>query len=95
MGSPVSVAVAELVMQEIESKAQDTFPEKPKSFCRYVDDSISAMKTCLVDSFHKHLNSPNPSIQFTVERYSRPNGIAFLDTHNKICGDGRVMVFNI
>ena len=39
MGSPVSAVIAELVMQEVEEKASETSPVRPKWWRRYVDDS--------------------------------------------------------
>ena len=39
MGSPVSAVIAELTMQEVEEKAIETSPVRPKWWRRYVDDS--------------------------------------------------------
>jgi hypothetical protein len=39
MASPVSAVIAELVMQEVEEKALETSPVRPKWWRRYVDDS--------------------------------------------------------
>ena len=78
MGSPVSVTVANMVMEHVEEEALSTFAVKPKFWKRYVDDTFTALPEDVVDSFHQHLNSVEPSIQFTVERES--NGqLPFLD----------------
>ena len=37
MGSPVSRVIAELVMQEVEEKALETLPVRPKRWHCYVD----------------------------------------------------------
>ena len=78
MGSPVSVVVANLVMEDVEQEALSTFHTPPRFWRRYVDDTCTALPSNLVDSFHDHLNSINPCIQFTIERES--NGqLPFLD----------------
>ena len=48
-----------------------------------------------VGPFHKHLNSINPHIHFTLEMASTSTGnptIAFLDTNSTALPDGRVEV---
>ena len=70
MGSPVSVVVANLVMKDIEWKALSTFHTPPRFWRRYVDDTRAALPMNLVDSFHDHLNSIDPDIQFAVEKKS-------------------------
>ena len=89
MGSPVSVVVADLVMEKIEEKAISTFVNPPRLFKRYVDDSICVIKKDQVKTFHKHLDKQHKKIQFTVEEYS-PKGIPFLDSLNKIRDDGSI-----
>ena len=65
MGSPVSVIVANLVMEEIEERA---ISENPKYFWkRYVDDIITALPENSIQSFLEHLNSIESTINFTVE----------------------------
>ena len=66
MGSPVSVTIANLVMEDIE-RALTTFERPPRFWKRYVDDALTAMHPDTVQSFHDHLNSINPNIQFTLE----------------------------
>ena len=67
MGSPISPILADLVMEEFEETAISTFPHPPKWWFRYVDDSHSCLRKDQVDQFHKHLNSIDPNIQFTLE----------------------------
>ena len=67
MGSPVSVTVANLVMEEIESQALSTFTPAPRFWKRYVDDTCTAIPSYLVTLLHDHLNGVNEHIQFTLE----------------------------
>ena len=78
MGSPVSVVVADLVMEDIESRALTSFPSPPCFWKRYVDDTCCAIRTDSVENFHRHLNSIEPSIQFTLEAETEGQ-LAFLD----------------
>ena len=78
MGSPVSVVVAEIVMQDIEEQALATYSETLPLWLRYVDDTITAVHKNKIEEFHEHLNKQNTSIQFTKE--IEENGkIPFLD----------------
>ena len=78
MGSPVSVVVAEIVMQNIEEQALATYSETLPLWLRYVDDTITAVHESKIDEFHEHLNEQNTNIQFTKE--IEENGkIPFLD----------------
>ena len=78
MGSPVLVVVANLVMEDVEQEALSTFHTPPRFWRRYVDDTCTALPSNLVDSFHDHLNSIDPCIQFTIERES-DGQLPFLD----------------
>ena len=74
MGSPVSVAVAEIVMQNVEEQVLATYTRT----VRYVDDTFSAVHKDGIDDFHLNLNRQNTNIQFTKE--IEENGkIPFLD----------------
>ena len=78
MGSPVSVVVAEIVMQNIEEQALATFTRTIPIWLRYVDDTFTAVHKDRIDDFHEHLNRQNADIQFTKE--IEENGkIPFLD----------------
>ena len=66
MGSPVSVTVADMVMENVE-RALASFSHSPLFWKRYVDDTCVAMIPSMFESFHKHLNFIEPSIHFTVE----------------------------
>ena len=67
MGSPVSVVVAEIAMQNIEEQVLATYSETLPLWLRYVDDTITAVHKTKIDEFHEHLNKQSTSIQFTKE----------------------------
>ena len=68
MGSPVSAVIAKMVMEDVEQRALVTSPVKPFFWKRYVDDVISAVSGNEAEHLLLHLNSVEPSIQFTLER---------------------------
>ncbi len=87
MGSPVSVTVANLVMEDIEDKGISTYPTPPPFWKRFVDDIITALPKVSVQPFLNHLNSIEDTINFTVELES--NGeLSFLDTTVKHNSNG-------
>ncbi|XP_064488395.1 uncharacterized protein LOC135400493 [Ornithodoros turicata] len=67
MGSPVSVTMANLVMEYVEESAFQRFTHNIKFYRRYVDDTFVILNRNLLDEFHSTLNSIEPSIQFTCE----------------------------
>ena len=79
MGSPVSAVIANLVMEDVEQRALASAPVNPSFWKRFVDDEISAVSENEIDVLLQHLNSIEPSIQFTVERETGRK-LAFLDT---------------
>ena len=78
MGSPVSVHVAEIVMQNIEEHAPATYYETLPLWPRSVDDMITAVHKIKIDEFNEHLNKQNTSIRFTQE-IEEKGKIPFLD----------------
>ena len=80
MGSPVSVVVAEIVMQHVEERALATCQQTIPLWLRYVDDTFIAVHRDEIDNFHNHLNEQNDNIQFTKE--IEENGkLPFLDNN--------------
>ena len=65
MGSPVSVVVAEIVMQNIEEQALATYTRTISPWLRYVDDTFIAVHKDDIEDFHEHLNGQNADIKFT------------------------------
>ena len=68
MGSSVSVTVANLVMEDVEDRVISSY-HTPVPFWkkRYVDDICTAIPKDRVEEFHQHLNTLEPSTQFTYE----------------------------
>ena len=87
MGSPVSVTVADLVMEDVEQRALSTFPNPPQFWKRYVDDTCTALKSDQVEAFHLHINSIEPTIQLTLE-LETDGCLPFLDTQISRHQDG-------
>ena len=78
MGSPISVIVANLVMESIENKMLKDFASPPRIWLRYIDDTFVVLKKTEVVSFYKFINNIEESIKFTVEQ-EVDNAIPFLD----------------
>ena len=88
MGSPVSVVVANLVMEHVKQKALSSFSQPIRFWKRYVDDVCSLSRDD-VTPFLKHLNAVEPSIQFNCEE-EQDNFLPFLDIHLKHNPDGSI-----
>ena len=78
MGSPVSVVIAEIVMQNIEKSIIPMIQDNMLFWYRYVDDVIACLKKDAIDNTLIMINNINNSIQFTVEREEN-SSINFLD----------------
>ena len=87
MGSPVSVTVANLVMEDVEDRAISGFEISPTFWKRFVDDISTSLPEDKVQPFLSHLNSVEPSIDFTVE-LENENKLSFLDTEISHHPDG-------
>ena len=94
MGSPVSVTVANLVMEEIESQALSTFTPAPCFWKCYVDDMCTAIPSHLVTPFHDHLKGVNEHIQFTLEM-EEDNSLPFLDVLLHHRPDGSAYIISL
>ena len=73
MGSPISVVLAEISMQNFEKIAFTNCPYPILFWKRYVDDSITCVKRNDLQNFFVYLNSINNNFKFTFEAES--NGI--------------------
>ena len=78
MGSPVSVVIAEIVMQSIEKLIIPQIQGFTLFWYRYVDDVLACVKKEEVPCVLNIINSVNSSIQFTTEE-EHENVISFLD----------------
>jgi len=78
MGSPVSIVVATIVMEDIESRAMKTSFCAPRLWKRYVDDAFVLTDHNHLTNFSDHINKVEPSIKFAME--TATNGsVPFLD----------------
>ena len=82
-----STTMADIVIENIEQQALASFPHPPTFWKRYVNDTFVAILPSMMESFHKHLNSIEPSIQFTVET-ENDGQLAFLDINISRHSDG-------
>ena len=79
MGSPISPIVANLFMEDLETKAIRTSSTPPKIWRRFVDDTFTIIKKENKNSFLQHLNSIHHSIKFTCEEEKEDGSMPFLD----------------
>ena len=90
MGSPISPIVANLYLEDLEIKAIQSAQNPPSFWRRFVDDTLTIIKSSQIDNFLQHLNSIDQNIQFTKED-SRPDGsMPFLDILITPEEDGRL-----
>ena len=61
MGSPVSVVVANLVIEDVEERALRDFSTPIRFWKRYVDDICAAVLKSQVDTLLAHINTIEPS----------------------------------
>ena len=78
LGSPVSVTMTNLVMEDVEERAIDSFGQPPRVWRRFVDDTFVILDKVAVDNFFTHLNQIQSSIKFTMEG-EKDKCISFLD----------------
>lgn len=78
MGSPVSVHIAEIVMQFIENEINVRLGRKIYFWSRYVDDIFVVSSFDNFDIIFSTANSVNQAIQFTSEKEINHN-LSFLD----------------
>ena len=89
MGSPVSVLVANLVMEDVEDRALATTNVDVKFWKRYVDDTCVALAANKCEAFLGHLNLVEPTIQFTLEQ-ELDEKLPFLDVLLEHHPDGTI-----
>ena len=79
MGSSLSPIVANLFMEDLETKALATAPSTPKIWKRFVDDTFTIIQKADKDAFLDHINSIDVNIHFTSEDPKEDGSIPFLD----------------
>jgi len=68
MDSPVSSVVANLIMEDVEKRALETFADPPRLWKRYVDDTFVIIKKSKLSEFFTHVNTIESFIQLTMEQ---------------------------
>ena len=79
MGSPVSPVLANLYMESFEDRALSSAVNPPRWWKRFVDDTFVILKKDHKEKFLHHINSVDPSIQFTTEEQKEDGSMPFLD----------------
>lgn len=67
MGSPLSPIIADIVLQDLESKALQQLKFVPTFYFRYVDDIILTVPSNQIDNTLTMFNSVHDRIKFTLE----------------------------
>ena len=80
MGSPISLIVANLYMEEFEIKSINSAEYPPRIWKRYVDDTFVVIESARKEKFLDHTNNIDPHIQFTNEDAKPDGSLPFLDT---------------
>ncbi|XP_018364720.1 PREDICTED: uncharacterized protein LOC108762281 [Trachymyrmex cornetzi] len=88
MGSPLSPIIADMVMQDLESRVLSTIEFPVLFYYRYVDDIVLCLPTTEVEGILERFNSFHPRLQFTIEVGG--NAINFLDTTIMFRNDGLI-----
>ena len=90
MGSPVSVTIANLVMEDVEERAMVTTDIPLRFWKRYINDTCMALLAGKLQEFLRHLNGVEPSIQFMLETESEGK-LPFLDVLLQCNLDGSIL----
>ena len=89
MGSPVSVTITNLVMEDIEDRALSTFSPTPRFWKSYMDDTCTLLSSDFINKFHDHLNDVDLNIQFPLEK-EKDGSLPFLDVLLSRDSDGSI-----
>ena len=79
MGSPLSPIIANIYMEEFETRALSTSPNPLTLWKRFVDDTFVVIQTAHKEEFFHHINSIEESIQVTPEDIQADGSLPFLD----------------
>ena len=80
MGDPMAAPLVFIFMEAFEHRAITTALHPPRVLKRYVDDTLVVQQQKHQQQFLQHINTVDPSIQFTVEEAKDDGSIPFLDT---------------
>ena len=79
-GGPVSLLLANIYVEYVETLAIETYFFKPKFWGRYMDDvlAIWSNRQSQIEGFLEHLNNLEEELVFTIENETE-NKLLFLD----------------
>ena len=80
MGSPLSPIIANIFMEDFETKTLSSAPHSPSLLNRFVDDTFVVIKSAYKEEFFNYINSIEEGIQFTDENTRADGSMPFLDT---------------
>ena len=80
MGSPLTVALAEIRVSYIEDLAIRNSTDPPSHYYHFVNDGFGHFRNRQhAESFLNHINSMAPDLEYTIEHPSADDSIPFLD----------------
>ena len=80
MGSPLTIALAEIRVSYIEDMTLRSFLDPPPHYYHFVDDGFGHFRNrSHAESFLAHLNSLSPDLEYTIKHPSADGSIPFLD----------------
>ena len=80
MGSPLTVALAEIRVTETEQLALETSSQPPKHYRHFVDDGFGHfMNQQHANQFLRHINGLTNDLQYTIEHPTPDGSIPYLD----------------
>ena len=80
MGSPISPIVANLYMEDFETKVISSAVHHPSTWKRFVDDTFVVIESSRKEEFLDHINNLDPNIQITTEDAKPDGSLPFLYT---------------
>ncbi|KAM0728324.1 hypothetical protein ACS0PU_005106 [Formica fusca] len=91
MGSPLSPIIADIVLQDLESRALESLKFTPPFYVRYVDDVALAVPASFLNHTLQTFNAFHPRLQFTVE-IGEKDRLNFLDITMIV--EGKCLLFD-
>ena len=79
MGSPISMIIANLVMQHLETKIMRNSEHDVLYWRRFADDTWVVLPEFQISKFLNFINSLEPTIRFTIENEDDRKSLTFLD----------------
>ena len=86
----LSVVMVNMVMEDVEKRALETFTTPLKCWKQYVDDVFCIAPKDLVASLFQHINNIEPSIQFTLESENAQGYLPLLDVQLQRSDEGSI-----